>query len=93
MKYEKCVMSVSYFVVCFAKTFVKYPQNVKYEKCTASVTVSSRVMKTNEVLQVTKMVLSLEQCAFIVKWYYETYSLECVYNDFIQKFPDFVISI
>ncbi len=35
MKYKKCIVSVSYFVMCFAKTFAKYPQNVKYEKCIA----------------------------------------------------------
>ncbi len=35
VKYEKCIVSVSYFVVCFAKTFVKYPQNAKYETCIA----------------------------------------------------------
>ncbi len=28
MKYEKCIASVSYFVVCFAK----YLRNAKYEK-------------------------------------------------------------
>ncbi len=33
MKYEKCLVSVSYFVVCFAKTHAKYPWHVKYEKC------------------------------------------------------------
>ncbi len=33
---EKCIVSVSHFVVCFAKTFTKYLQNVKYEKCIAS---------------------------------------------------------
>ncbi len=32
VKYEKCMASVSYFVVCFAKTVAKYPQNEKYEK-------------------------------------------------------------
>ncbi len=35
MKYEKYIVSVSYFVVCFTKTFAKYPQNAKYEKCIA----------------------------------------------------------
>ncbi len=35
MKYEKCIVSVLYFVTCFAKTFVKYLRNVKYEKCLA----------------------------------------------------------
>ncbi len=35
MKCEKCIVSVSYFVACFAKTFAKYPQNAKYEKCIA----------------------------------------------------------
>ncbi len=38
----------------------------------------------NDVLQVPKMVLLLEQCAFIVKRYFETYSLKRVRNDFIQ---------
>ncbi len=33
MKYEKSILSVSYFTVCFVKTFVKYPWNAKYEKC------------------------------------------------------------
>ncbi len=36
VKYEKCKASVSYFVVRFAKTFTKYPQNAKYKKCIAS---------------------------------------------------------
>ncbi len=40
----------------------------------------------NEVLQVAKMVSSLEQCAFIVKWYHETHSLKCVPTDLIQEF-------
>ncbi len=31
VKYEKCIVSVPYFVVCFAKTFTKYLQNAKYE--------------------------------------------------------------
>ncbi len=31
MKREKCIVSVSYFVMCFAKTFEKYPQNAKYK--------------------------------------------------------------
>ncbi len=35
MKYEKYIVSVSYFVVCFSKTFVKYLGNVKYKKCMA----------------------------------------------------------
>ncbi len=38
MKYEKCIVSVSYFVVCFIKTFAKYPQNAKYKKCIAGLT-------------------------------------------------------
>ncbi len=38
MKYEKCIVSVMYFVVCFAKTFAKYSRNAKYEKCIASLT-------------------------------------------------------
>ncbi len=44
----------------------------------------------NEVLQVTKIVLLLEQCVFIVKQYYETHSLKHVRNDFMQEFPNFV---
>ncbi len=36
MKYEKCIVDVSYFVVCFAETLVKYPQNAKYDKCNNS---------------------------------------------------------
>ncbi len=35
MKFEKCIVSVSYFVVCFAKTLAKYARNAKYEKCIA----------------------------------------------------------
>ncbi len=35
IKCEKCIVSVSYFVVCFVKTFAKYPQNGKYKKCIA----------------------------------------------------------
>ncbi len=33
---RKYIVSVSYFVVYYAKTFAKYPQNAKYEKCIAS---------------------------------------------------------
>ncbi len=40
----------------------------------------------NEVLEVAKMVLSLEHPAFIVKLYYETHSLKRIHNDFIQEF-------
>ncbi len=40
----------------------------------------------NEVLEIVKMVLSLEQCAFIVKWHYETHLLKRVCEDFIQEF-------
>ncbi len=36
MKCEKCIVSVSYSVVCFVKTFTKYTRNAKYEKCIAS---------------------------------------------------------
>ncbi len=36
------------------------------------------------------MVLSLEQCAFIMKWYYETHSLKHVCIHFIQEFPNSV---
>ncbi len=36
------------------------------------------------------MVLSLEQPEFIVKWNYETHSLERVYDNFIQEFPNSV---
>ncbi len=50
--------------------------------------VSGRVM--NEILQVVKMVLSLEQCAFTVKRYYETHLLKYVCDDFIQEFSNFV---
>ncbi len=39
----------------------------------------------NEMFQVTKIVLSLEQCAFIVKWYDETHFFKCV-----RKFPNSV---
>ncbi len=35
MKCKKCIMGVSYFLVCFAKTFA-IP--MKYEKCIASLT-------------------------------------------------------
>ncbi len=45
---------------------------------------------TNEVLQVTKMVLSQEQCAFIVKQYYEACSLKRILDDFILEFPNSV---
>ncbi len=41
MKYEKCIVSVLYFVVCFMKTIVKYPRNVKYEKCIAGLTIQA----------------------------------------------------
>ncbi len=37
MKCEKYIGSVSYFVVWFTKTFVKYPRNAKYEKCIAAI--------------------------------------------------------
>ncbi len=36
MKYEKRMVSVSYFIVCFTKTFVKQPRIVNYKKCIAS---------------------------------------------------------
>ncbi len=36
MKYKKRIASVSYFAVCFAKTLAKHRQNVKHEKCIAS---------------------------------------------------------
>ncbi len=36
------------------------------------------------------MVLWLEQCVFIVKWYHETHSLKLVHHDFIQEFPNSV---
>ncbi len=42
----------------------------------------------NEVLQVTKIVLSPEQRAFIAKWYYETHLLKRVSDDFIQEFTN-----
>ncbi len=29
LKCKKCIVSVSHFVVCFAKTFAKYAQNMK----------------------------------------------------------------
>ncbi len=32
---EKCIVSVSHFVACFAKTFAKYLRNAKYKKCIA----------------------------------------------------------
>ncbi len=35
MKCEKCIVSVSYFIVCFVKTFAKYLRNANYEKCIA----------------------------------------------------------
>ncbi len=38
MKYEKCIVGDLYFVVCFAKTFAKYLQSAKYDKCIASLT-------------------------------------------------------
>ncbi len=44
----------------------------------------------NKVLQVAKMVLSLEQGAFIVKRYYETHSLKHVCNNFIEEFSNSV---
>ncbi len=43
-------------------------------------------------IAVTKMVLPLEQCAFIVKWYCETHSLKSVHDDFIQEFLNSVSS-
>ncbi len=44
----------------------------------------------NEILQIAKMVLSLEQYAFIVKRYFETHLLKHVCDDSIQKFPNSV---
>ncbi len=35
LKCEKCIVSVSHFAVCFAKTLAKYLRNAKYEKCIA----------------------------------------------------------
>ncbi len=40
----------------------------------------------SESWQLTKMILSPEQCAFIVKWYYEAHSLKSTCDDFIQEF-------
>ncbi len=40
MKYEKCIASVWYFVVCFAKTLAKHQRNTKYDKYMASHEVS-----------------------------------------------------
>ncbi len=37
----------------------------------------------NEELQITKIVLSVEQRVFIVKRYYETHSLKRVHNDYL----------
>ncbi len=45
-------------------------------------------LRMNEVLQVTETVLSLEQCAFILKQYYETNLLKRVCDEFIQEFPN-----
>ncbi len=42
LKCEKCIVSGSHFEVCFVKTFAKYPQNVKYEKCIAGLTKHNR---------------------------------------------------
>ncbi len=39
MKYEKCIVGVSYFVVCFVKTLAKYLQNAKYNKCVADLSI------------------------------------------------------
>ncbi len=50
MKYKKCIVSVLYFVVYFAKTF--YPRNVKYNKCITGLKILA-LMKTvyrNDVL-------------------------------------------
>ncbi len=35
MKYEKCIVDISYFEMCFAKTLAKYPRNAKYTKMAA----------------------------------------------------------
>ncbi len=45
----------------------------------------------NEVMQVTKMNLMLEQRGFIIKWYYETHMLKRVCDHFIQEFLQPVI--
>ncbi len=37
MKYEKCIVSVSYFVMCF----VEYPWNAKFKKCIAGLIINS----------------------------------------------------
>ncbi len=34
--WKECILNVSYFVVCFVKTFAKYPRNMKCKKCIAS---------------------------------------------------------
>ncbi len=47
---------------------------------------------TKKVFQVVKMVSSLEQCVFIVKWYYESYLLKYACNDFV-KISKFCISM
>ncbi len=43
MKYEKCVVSVSYFMVCFAKTFA----NAKYKKCIAGLAIITQQNVSN----------------------------------------------
>ncbi len=43
LKCKKCILSVSYFVVCFAK----YPQNAEFEKCTASLKVHNYIWEEN----------------------------------------------
>ncbi len=45
MKCEKCTVSASYFVVCFAKTFAKYARNTKYEKCIAGLRLATHLLQ------------------------------------------------
>ncbi len=58
MKCE-CVVSDS----CFVKTFAKYPQNAKYEKCTASLTEIE--MKNFQLILTTECVTSLPSSLFL----------------------------
>ncbi len=48
MKYEKCIVSVLYFVVCFVKTLVKYPRNVKYDKCIVDLRAKARTISVTK---------------------------------------------
>ncbi len=46
MKCKKCMVSVLYFMMCFAKIFAKCRRNTKYEKCIAGLSENAFMLTT-----------------------------------------------